>query len=80
MDYNRFLAFNVFGGMGWVFGLTSLGYLLGNVPLVKNNFEKVILLIIFVSFLPAVIEVVRHRLAARRVEAEEAPVAVIDSE
>jgi membrane-associated protein len=63
MDYKRFVAFNVFGGIGWVLGLTSLGYMLGSVPIVKNNFEKVILLIIFLSILPAIIEVVRHKLA-----------------
>jgi len=66
MDYKRFVAFNVCGGIGWVAGLTTLGYLLGNVPIVKNNFEKVILLIIFLSILPGIIEVVKHKLASRR--------------
>ena len=74
MDYSRFIAFNVFGGIGWVFSLTTLGYLLGEVPIVKNNFEKVILLIIFVSFLPGIIEVVKHKMAARRPEPEEVPI------
>ena len=74
MDYKRFVAFNVFGGIGWVFSLTTLGYLLGNVPLVKNNFEKVILLIIFLSFLPGIIEVVKHKLAGRNPEPENVPV------
>ncbi len=80
MDYARFVAFNVFGGIGWVLGLTSLGYLLGNFPLVKNNFEKVILLIIFVSLLPAVGEVVKHRLASRRPEPERVPAGVSEPE
>jgi membrane-associated protein len=66
MDYKRFVAFNVFGGIGWVASLTTLGYLLGNVPIVKNNFEKVILLIIFLSILPGIIEVVKHKLHSRR--------------
>ena len=74
MDYGRFLAFNVFGGIGWVFSLTTLGYLLGNVPIVKNNFEKVILLIIFLSILPGIIELVKHRMAARRLQKEQVPV------
>ena len=78
MDYHRFIAFNVFGGIGWVFSLTTLGYFLGNVPIVKNNFEKVILLIIFVSFLPGIIEVVKHKLAAGRTEKEEVPAAVVE--
>ena len=70
MEYKRFLAFNVFGGMGWVLSITTLGYLLGNVPTVKNNFEKVIVLIIFLSILPRIIEVVKHRRAAQRPEPE----------
>ena len=48
MDYRRFLLFNIFGGIGWVFGMTMLGYVLGGVPLIKQHLEKVILLIIFV--------------------------------
>jgi membrane-associated protein len=76
MEYRRFIAFNVFGGIGWVFSLTTLGYVLGSVPIVKNNFEKVILLIIFLSILPGIIEVAKHRLAARR--GHDAPVAVAD--
>jgi membrane-associated protein len=57
MRYSRFLAFNIFGGIGWVFSLTMLGYALGNVDIVRRNFEKVILLIIFLSVLPVMKEV-----------------------
>jgi len=78
MDYKRFVAFNVFGGIGWVFSLTTLGYLLGNFPLVKNNFEKVILLIIFLSILPVIIEIVKHKLAARHTQPAEVPVGTVD--
>jgi membrane-associated protein len=56
MGYGRFLSFNVFGGIGWVFALTMLGYALGNVPVVRQHFEKVILLIIFISLLPILFE------------------------
>ncbi len=78
MDYKRFVAFNVFGGAGWVFSLTTLGYLLGNQPLVKNNFEKVILLIIFLSILPVLLEIVKHKLAARNPRPAEVPVGTVD--
>jgi membrane-associated protein len=56
MDYLRFLSFNVFGGVGWVFAMTMLGYVLGEVPLVKRHLEKVVLLVIFVSVLPLIAE------------------------
>ena len=56
MNYGRFISFNVFGGIGWVFGMTMLGYLLGGVPIVKQHLEKVILLIILISVAPVVVE------------------------
>ncbi len=59
MRYLRFLSFNVFGGIGWVFAVTMLGYALGNVELVRRHFEKVILLIVFVSVLPVLREVLK---------------------
>src|SRR5438270_5983811 len=49
MHYGRFISFNVFGGIGWVFGMTMLGYVLGEVPIVKQHLEKVMLLIILIS-------------------------------
>ena len=43
---------------------TSAGYLFGNIPVVKNNFELVVLGIIGVSLLPIVFEFVKMRRAA----------------
>ena len=59
MDYTRFISFNLFGGIGWVFSMTMLGYLLGGVPLIKQHLEKVILLIIFVSVAPVIAEAIK---------------------
>jgi membrane-associated protein len=67
MRYSRFLAFNIFGGIGWVFGLTMMGYGLGNVPFVRKYFDKVILGIILVSVLPVAIEFWKARRAARAI-------------
>lgn len=57
MSYARFLSFNIFGGIGWVFLLTMMGYLLGGHPMVQKYFDKAILAIIGISVLPVVIEV-----------------------
>jgi membrane-associated protein len=59
MQYSRFLSFDIFGAIGWVFSMTILGYFLGEVPLVRRNFEKFVLLIIFVSLLPVITHAVR---------------------
>src|SRR5216684_5879292 len=61
MPFRRFLAFDIFGGIGWVFSMTILGYLLGEVGLVRRNFEKFVLLIIFVSLLPIITQVLKAK-------------------
>jgi len=59
MPYLKFLPFSVCGGIGWIFMMTMLGYGLGNFAFIRHYFDKVILLIIFVSLLPTIIEVVK---------------------
>lgn len=61
MPYLRFLPYSVCGGIGWVFLMTMLGYVLGGVPFVRRNFDTAILTIIVLSLLPTLIEVRRAR-------------------
>jgi len=60
MTYSRFMMFNVVGAVLWVGLIVPAGYYFANLPIVKNNFSLVILGIIFVSMLPAVIEILRE--------------------
>jgi membrane-associated protein len=52
MPYGRFLAYNLAGGFGWVLLFIWGGYLFGNIPLVRQHFGVVTILIIVVSVLP----------------------------
>jgi len=62
MTYRRFLSFSVFGALLWVISITLAGYFFGRLEIVKKNFSLVVLLIIFISILPAIIEFLReHR-------------------
>ena len=61
MKYTRFLAFNIFGGFGWVISMTLLGYFLGGIPIIRKHFEKVVLLVIVVSLLPILIQALQNR-------------------
>ena len=61
MNYSSFAFYNVFGGALWVVTCVGAGYLFGAIPIVKNNFELVVLGIIAVSLLPMVVEVLRQR-------------------
>jgi membrane-associated protein len=65
MNYSRFITFNLVGGVGWVAIFVFLGYLFGNVPFVKDNFEIVTLAIVLISVLPMVFEYVRSRRRAK---------------
>ncbi len=56
MNYKEFLTYNIVGAVGWVLLMTTLGYFLGDVAWIRNNFEKVIIGIIFISFLPPIFE------------------------
>ncbi|WP_148714846.1 DedA family protein [Chitinolyticbacter meiyuanensis] len=62
MSYAKFFTFNVVGAFVWVYSLTFAGYLLGGISFIKDNLTLIILGIIFVSILPGLIEVARHKL------------------
>ena len=66
MTYATFAFYNVAGGALWVFVCVGAGYLFGNIPIIKQNFELVILGIIGISILPMVVEVLRQWQAGRR--------------
>ena len=66
MDYSRFLLFNITGGLVWVGGLLGVGYLFGNLPLVKNNFTAVIYIIILISITPILAEFAKKLLVRKR--------------
>ncbi len=66
MGYPKFALYNVVGAVIWVCSLSTLGYLVGNTAWVKAHFEWVTLAFIVIPGLPAVVEVLRHWLRARR--------------
>lgn len=61
MPFGRFTFFNVVGGVAWIASLLLAGYLLGQIPVVKKNFDVVIVVIAVVTFFPAIFAAVRSR-------------------
>ncbi|MCM2314811.1 MAG: VTT domain-containing protein [Thermoanaerobaculia bacterium] len=56
MEYRRFALFNIFGGIGWVVSMTMTGFLLGRlIPNIDKHIEIMILVVIAISFIPAVL-------------------------
>jgi membrane-associated protein len=56
MQYSRFIAYNVVGGVAWVWSMLLFGYFLGRyVPGIADHIELVIVGVVILSILPAII-------------------------
>ena len=66
MKYRSFLTFNIIGGVLWGAGVTLLGSWLGNIDFVHKNIEAILILIVFVSVVPIIIEFLRARSKAKK--------------
>lgn len=56
MDYHTFISYNIIGATLWILLFTLLGYFFGTLPIVQNNFELVIVVIILISVVPMIYE------------------------
>jgi membrane-associated protein len=62
MPYRRFATYNIVGGAAWVLSMTLIGYGLASaVPDIGKHIEKVIIVVVFLSILPGIIEYWRSR-------------------
>ena len=67
MEYRRFLAYNVLGGIGWVASMTWAGYLLGHaIPDIGRYLHVVIVVVVLLSCIPIGLEWWKARAARRR--------------
>ena len=60
MTYQKYIRNCIAGALLWVISITTAGYFLGTIPIVKNNFELVVFGIIFISLIPVFIEIIRQ--------------------
>ncbi|WP_241774510.1 VTT domain-containing protein [Lysinibacillus sp. FJAT-14222] len=65
MKYGYFIMYNVLGAVLWVFSCTLLGYFFGNIPIIKDNFSTVLILIILISVVPAVIGAFKSKVSRK---------------
>lgn len=61
MRYRMFMLFSALGSITWISLFTLGGYFLGNIPVVKDNLTLMVVIVIVISFLPALREFIRHR-------------------
>lgn len=65
MDRRRFFTYSFIGAMGWAVGVTLMGYFLGQISLVRNHIDVMLILIVAVSLVPVAVEYLRHRHQAK---------------
>lgn len=67
MPYSRFLPFSLLGGLLWIFSMVLAGYYLGGMVenalgiKLEDHIEKVVIVVVFLSLLPPIIEFLRHK-------------------
>ncbi len=79
MPYRRFFAYNVVGGFAWVISMLLAGYFLGGLVerlmqnvfgiegfLLEDHIDKVVIIVVFLSILPIIIEFIKARREKRR--------------
>lgn len=66
MNYKYFLTYNVIGGFIWISSFVILGYMFGNLPIVKDNFTYLIFGIIILSVMPGVIAYLKAKLFGKQ--------------
>jgi membrane-associated protein len=74
MEYRRFIGYNIFGAFLWTSMFIFLGYFFGNIPIVQENFELLVVGIILISVLPMIIEYLRSRLRKRSANSSAEPI------
>jgi membrane-associated protein len=78
MPYSRFLPFSIIGGALWISSMVLAGYFLGGVIeralgiKLEDHIEKVVIVVVFLSLLPPIIEFLKHRFGRKKTESSEA--------
>lgn len=79
MTYRNFIFYNVFGGLFWIVSMLLAGYFLGELVeqfmrrvfgiegfLLEDHIDKVVIVVVFLSILPIIIEYMKARRERRR--------------
>lgn len=66
MTWGKFQLYNIVGASVWAFGLVALGYFFGNIPIIRDHLETIILFGACVAIVPVTLGAVWKMLKKRR--------------
>lgn len=55
MNYGRFLMFNVVGALAWVVGLVVAGFFFGNIPIIRDHLNTIVMIGIACAIVPLIL-------------------------
>jgi membrane-associated protein len=55
MSFSRFQFYNIAGGIGWVFSLILAGYFFGNIPIIRDHLNTIVLLGVCAAIIPIIL-------------------------
>jgi len=61
MQFRTFITYSIIGAVAWVTSMMGAGYLLGQIPIVKERFEMIVIGIVILSVMPMVVEYIKSR-------------------
>ena len=61
MNFGQFTYYNVVGAVLWIVSFLGIGFIFGNLTVIKDNFTYVMLVIIVLTILPAVFAAIKAR-------------------
>ncbi len=76
MPYPQFLLYSVLGGLLWILSMVLSGFFLGGLVeqalgiKLQDHIEKVVIVVVFLSLLPPIIEFLKHKYGKKEIEAE----------
>lgn len=76
MTYRDFIFYNVLGGLLWITSMLFAGYFLGGIIettfgiKLENHIDKVVIVVVFLSILPIIIEFLKARFGKSELEKE----------
>jgi membrane-associated protein len=65
MTYRKFIVYCISGAILWVSSISMAGYFLGSNEWVQENFEKVVLGIVFLSVMPMIWQFAKSKLSKK---------------
>jgi len=75
MQFKTFITYSIIGAIAWVSSMMGAGYLLGQIPIVKERFELIVIGIVILSVMPMVVEYFKARGEAKEAAKDDAKAA-----